>query len=205
MRRQRALPLKITLSLIAGAFTTWTAAWSCALWAEVPTISWDVEAPLTPWPRGVPDYWPAPNRAWSQRTACRTVHRWTVRTPAQEGSPIRELFPTAVVHEFGWPFRALAFTEADIDGPTLNRIDPADVPAWTSPGNSFEGLPLRILPARFTLNTLVYAAALLATFELLSLARRRLRARRNHCPTCNYNRSGLPLHAACPECGRAHI
>jgi hypothetical protein len=27
------------------------------------------------------------------------------------------------------------------------------------------------------------------------------RTRRNHCPTCNYNRRGLPGASPCPECG----
>src|SRR5215468_5432569 len=28
-----------------------------------------------------------------------------------------------------------------------------------------------------------------------------LRHRRGHCPACGYDRRGLPLAAACPECG----
>jgi hypothetical protein len=35
--------------------------------------------------------------------------------------------------------------------------------------------------------------------RLDTLARRR--ARLNHCPTCNYDRTGLPAASRCPECG----
>jgi hypothetical protein len=36
-------------------------------------------------------------------------------------------------------------------------------------------------------------------WRLDTLARRR--ARLNHCPTCNYDRAGLPAASPCPECG----
>jgi hypothetical protein len=38
-----------------------------------------------------------------------------------------------------------------------------------------------------------------ALWRLDSLARRR--ARLNHCPTCNYDRTGIPTAIPCPECG----
>jgi hypothetical protein len=38
-----------------------------------------------------------------------------------------------------------------------------------------------------------------AAWRLDTLARRR--ARLNHCPTCNYDRRGLPAASPCPECG----
>jgi uncharacterized OB-fold protein len=42
-------------------------------------------------------------------------------------------------------------------------------------------------------------AAAIAAWRLDTLARRR--ARLNHCPTCNYDRTGLPAASLCPECG----
>jgi hypothetical protein len=40
-----------------------------------------------------------------------------------------------------------------------------------------------------------------AAWHLDSLARRR--ARCGHCPTCNYDRRGIPAASVCPECGAA--
>jgi rubrerythrin len=48
---------------------------------------------------------------------------------------------------------------------------------------------------------LVLAALALTLYawHLDTLARRR--ARLNFCPKCNYDRTGLPKDAVCPECG----
>jgi hypothetical protein len=45
-------------------------------------------------------------------------------------------------------------------------------------------------------------ASLVPTVVVWRLDRRaRRRARINHCPTCNYDRGGLPAASPCPECG----
>jgi hypothetical protein len=46
---------------------------------------------------------------------------------------------------------------------------------------------------------LLLAAMSVAAWHLDRLARRR--ARVGHCPTCNYDRLGLPGASPCPECG----
>jgi hypothetical protein len=62
-------------------------------------------------------------------------------------------------------------------------------------------LPTRVHPTGFTLNTLLAASVLLGATETIGLARRRLRSRKGLCPACGYDRRGLQVEAACPECG----
>jgi hypothetical protein len=66
-------------------------------------------------------------------------------------------------------------------------------------------LPLRPLRSGFILDSACFAAMLLglitATGALGRFRRARRRARLNHCPSCNYDRTGLPAASPCPECG----
>jgi hypothetical protein len=51
---------------------------------------------------------------------------------------------------------------------------------------------------------LLFPAAVLAIPTFLAWSadvRARRLARLNHCPTCNYDRTGLPAASPCPECG----
>ena len=71
-------------------------------------------------------------------------------------------------------------------------------------GMSARRLPIDPLFPGFLLNTLFYAivvGAILALPLRLVPLRRRRRARRGRCPTCNYDLAGLA--GPCPECGAA--
>jgi hypothetical protein len=69
------------------------------------------------------------------------------------------------------------------------------------PHKDCRGIPARVLPLGFALNTLLAAGVLLGVTETIGLARRRLRSRKGLCPPCGYDRRGLHVEAACPECG----
>lgn len=62
-------------------------------------------------------------------------------------------------------------------------------------------LPISVLPAGFTLNTLLYTVVWLFPFLGFRAARRTLRARRGLCTRCAYDLKGLPAGSPCPECG----
>jgi hypothetical protein len=64
-------------------------------------------------------------------------------------------------------------------------------------------LPTRILPLGFTLNTLLAAAVILTLTEGPGAWRRRARRAKGRCPSCGYDRAGITMDAACPECGAA--
>jgi hypothetical protein len=80
---------------------------------------------------------------------------------------------------------------------------------WEIPFVRFDGrhsggpcVPTGILPAGFAADTALFSIAWSALAFGILLTRRRLRLRRNHCPACNYDLSGTPASAPCPECGR---
>jgi hypothetical protein len=66
----------------------------------------------------------------------------------------------------------------------------------------YEGrhLPLVPIPLGFAVNTLVYAAPMLAVFVALPMVRARRRRTRGLCPSCGYDRSSVASDAPCPEC-----
>ncbi|HYE62533.1 MAG TPA: hypothetical protein VD997_11115, partial [Phycisphaerales bacterium] len=57
------------------------------------------------------------------------------------------------------------------------------------------------LPLGFTLNTLLYAGVTLGLIEGVAFTRRRRRRNKGRCPSCGYDRGGIAVDAACPECG----
>ncbi len=74
----------------------------------------------------------------------------------------------------------------DWDIPTTKRMPGFSTPRWTAK------VPIWIV----VVPTIAFTVSV---WRLDTLARRRLRI--GHCPTCNYNRHGIPAQAVCPECG----
>jgi hypothetical protein len=62
-------------------------------------------------------------------------------------------------------------------------------------------LPLLPIWPGFPLNTAVYGLLLFALVRGVRVSRRAVRRRRGRCERCGYDRAGLDLGAACPECG----
>lgn len=137
----------------------------------------------------------------------------------------REGFEEVVTTAMGWPWRCfrgenwvdwtppepgaslLSFTVQD---GTLTAVPP---PAW-APENP-RGLwvlergaqrvgeiPFLPIWAGLAGNTAVFAAACLVPMVGVGVVRRRLRKRGGKCLGCGYDRRGLAVGAACPECGR---
>jgi hypothetical protein len=73
---------------------------------------------------------------------------------------------------------------------------PVTVRWWFSTG--YLG-PLRVLAIPLWPPAALALAPTLLAWRLDALARRR--ARLNYCPSCNYDRRGLPTASLCPECG----
>lgn len=109
----------------------------------------------------------------------------------------------------GWPMPCLSARRTTDQGfitfePWTDAITP---PAWLkpiAPQSPFD--PARVIPTRplawgLSVNTPIYASGLLLMTTVPRPLIRRLRRRRNRCPGCNYDRSGLSRYATCPECG----
>ncbi len=196
--RSRTWTVKITLSLLVGAVITWAVAWWCALYGALPRPASmiDTTAGSLQWPAPPPD-------AWRDPTASSTsVARLITRQSYGLISPGHHLFH-AEQSEFGWPFRSLRSVHfMHLSDAAITEQRRFSLPAprlWLSPLNRY--LPLAPMPMGFALNTLLAAALILGLIESAALARRTLRARRNRCPFCNYDRRGLAPAAHCPECG----
>ncbi len=179
--------VKLALCLLAGAAVTWGVAWGCALWAPYTARS----HPAGAWPEQVPSDWPPPFSETSGRGPGYFSYRWE--------NALGKRQYTIFYFRFGWPALALGSTvRSGEKGPdrigVLRLSDPAAHP-------NIAGLPTRILPLGFALNTLFYAAVLLGVVECVAFARRRVRRGKNRCPSCGYDRAGLAEGSACPECG----
>jgi len=178
--RLRRWTLKITLALLAGVVVTWAVAWGCALWGPEDTghrsIAFD--AYTTAWET------PPTER---QLDAIGGHH--VVRTLV--GLPMRSMQCTEVWRD--------SSGSPDIDGIPIKR----DTLGWLRPTYNVGELPMRILPLGFALNTLLAAGVILTLTEGAGAWRRRARRTRGRCPWCGYDRAGVVVAAACPECGRA--
>lgn len=133
------------------------------------------------------------------------------------------------VFDSGWPIHAMrhgTYTgvflpegapkiETRTTGTTLHgglqRITWRRHAAWTTstvqgayhPLDRF-ALPLLPLWPGFLINTLFYALLLFIAWRVPFALRRAVRRRRGRCGACGYDRAGLDVAAACPECG-AHM
>jgi hypothetical protein len=149
--------------------------------------------------------------------------RWSRLHSLERPLPNAETYgldPERIEHwEFaaGWPMRSMSF-EIDFFHPepgfwdytTRNGID---LPWRTKTNWAWQpwqprAFPLRIIPAGFLINTMVYSVVAAGLWVTLVRARRgettirrALRRRHARCEGCGYPRVGLAPDSRCPECG----
>jgi hypothetical protein len=109
------------------------------------------------------------------------------------------------VATYGWPFRSLASVHrGEWGGGNADdewRSGVLRIPSLASSANGWvPGLPIRILPRGFVLDTFVATGILWIAPRSIREARRRFRASRGLCPQCAYDLRGSPT-GDCPECG----
>ena len=189
--KKKRWTIKVALCLLAGAAVTWGVAWGCALWG--PGLWPNVEAWYSPAPPVLPP------RDAQRLKLVNTAHSWA-RTRFWWQCETSGDVAIAVQHDFGLPTRCLRNEGYRSTGAWVQTAGMPS-PQWARRGNWNDVLPTRILPLGFALNTLFYAAVVLGMVECVAFARRRVRRGRGRCPSCGYDRAGLAVGAACPECG----
>jgi hypothetical protein len=206
--------LKLAISLFSGVIVTWGVAWGCALWRNVGARRtfqsqlgaqwvrvdlstsfleerWEVTAANSADPSWVVESVPS----WVRRPT--ELDLFTVSTAY--GVPFRSLFETAAARDVPGKVTSGPLTGT---GPRVFQMD------WMIDGINLESgppretLPVRILTIAFTLNALLTAGVAFIAMEGTALARRRMRHRKGRCTACGYDRGGLTVDVACPECGR---
>jgi hypothetical protein len=189
--------VKLPLSLLAGAVVTWGVACGCALWGPMPLTTTSEEGAITEWTSLI-------------RSDHRPFVRWT--TGHNQWRTHASCFGTAGVvdvhfifagcfEESGWPARALRMQTADHWDTAVRLNTSVRPPALLRAGADCMGLPTEVLPLGFTLNTLLVAGTLLSFVEGFAFARRLVRRAKGRCGACGYDRAGITMDAACPECG----
>ena len=99
----------------------------------------------------------------------------------------------------GWPLRCLAGSDTTGIG-LQDAIEAPDMPLLPRP-RSFSGwafLPTGVLWPGFVLNTMMYAAIIIAVFIVPGRVRRTIRRMRHRCPACAYP---IGVSPRCSECG----
>jgi hypothetical protein len=185
----------LTLCTLAGAVVTWGVAWGCAIWGVTPPIEDGVEVQPVQWLAVPGPEWPSPDVA----TICETqIRTFVIMAGFAEG---RRYVQVRIDH--GWPLRSMRAVLVGHSGQDIGAAR-IEAPPWLRPSKSNFGLPPRVIPVGFTLNTLLAAGVLLGLVEGFAFARRRVRRRKGRCAACGYDRGGLAGDAAaCPECGAA--
>ncbi len=172
--------LIIAIFLLLGAVVNVAVAWGCALWSK-PSHSTDKS--------GQPEH----------LGFGYTVSFYEAARPSDS---VRIFFPVEIAA--GWPLRCL---ERDTGlSPFYNAertVIQAGIPLpplleWIHPLPN-RTLPIRAVPAGFTLNTLFYATLLWLLIPGTVALRRLMRVRRGLCPKCAYP---MGESAVCTECGR---
>jgi hypothetical protein len=157
------------------------------------------------WSLPVPDGWPVPERRYSASSR-------GLETSVDLAGPLMNNWSGwGTVVTAGWPFRCWW-------GGTV--VWTAEFPGSTGPEQSEDlvslvrfppewhrwllitDLPIGVRTWPFLANTAVYAVVPASGWLSLIALRSRNRARAGLCARCSYNLKGLPLRAACSECGR---
>lgn len=216
-----------TLALLAGVMLNYLVAWGRVwrhdyeeerAWAMSSPANYgsnkypelrSLQLPLN-WPMPMPERWPLkPDSAEFFEHPWRSSHVFTATRVGPDPHRIEYLCWVTIA---GWPLSCARVVEArtvkaDFNGriiqsseflTTVFRPDRA-LPGCSEPPQ----LPISIIPIPFAINTLFYAAIVMACGLL---TRRFIHARRRRaglCPHCRYALAGLPANAPCPECGHA--
>ena len=173
--------LIIAIFLLLGAVVNVAVAWGCALWSK-PSHSTDKSGP-------------------KDLGFGYTV----VFYEDARGDSVRLFIPVEIAA--GWPLRCLERDLMFTLRPFYNEewtVIQAGIPLpplleWIHPLPN-RTLPIRAVPAGFTLNTLFYAALLWLLIPGPFAVRRFLRLRRGLCPKCAYPSGDSSV---CTECGIA--
>lgn len=205
-------PLRI-IALTAAAITTGiiatiSVAWTCAIYCDSPDISTVRQGELV---RGHRFHLDHPIVEPGKTTLIITAsgfgndHHYFGKliwhTPRLFDPVLLDLTSSA-----GWPFRALHGSQ---EGGTFaglpdwlprERIRPLSpyITVWTGPQE--RQLPIRPIWTGFALNTVLFAAPVLALLLIPGPLRRARRRRRGQCERCSYDLRGTPALAPCPEC-----
>lgn len=142
---------------------------------------------------------------WIDRTLERNASEWRADLPP--------ILPWVHIDRAGWPMAAMearwefsrSYWKSDRPS-SLRRIGGLLItdPPITSLTREERVIPFIPILSGFLINTLLFAGALAIPVESLvairNFIRRRRRARRGRCPSCNYNFTNLDSDR-CPECG----
>jgi hypothetical protein len=138
---------------------------------------------------------------------------WVGRPSVNSAIPDDFDYFTVEVWRSGWPRPALRATRLE-ERPSVLALevkketwrDGLVIPWRTSNGDGTSvSLPLRPCFAGLFVDAFLFAALARGTFGLLQLSaiiRRRVRRRAGQGVGCGYDRRGIGVGAACPECGR---
>jgi hypothetical protein len=138
----------------------------------------------------VPAEWPQPTDTWIDWNWYCEITNWGAWV--QQGPMGRTMTQTATVADFGLPYRSMRGRRAGEEYSFVNLY-----PAFKLRAS----VPTEVLPLGFALNTLLAACVLLGVVEGFAFVRRRMRHGEGHCPLCGYDRAGITMDGACPECG----
>jgi hypothetical protein len=160
------------------------------------------------WAAEVPSDWPPPEKGMAVEFGWLSITMQNQSWPNGTAAWVAHVNHT----EAGWPLRCWWGTRRSLrvegDGIKTERTDLssccADVPRLMRGLLGVSQLPIGIHPLRFIANTLFYAALPLGLWGTIEPLRRWRRSRTGRCQACGYNRAGVPLGAACPECGHTH-
>ena len=161
----------------------------------------------TRWSIAVPEGWPAAPCSTSVRESAGRATTFEVCVLNSETSPSSKCI--VCTQTAGWPARC--WTSVNWSGPasaagrgvgaTHGEFGLLTIPPRWAGVLGVDELPIGVRPRAFLANTLLYAlplATLLAGMGALRYWRRRSA---RCCPSCGYDRSGIPESAICPECG----
>lgn len=194
---------------------------ACAMW-DIPPLYGDWNTPGGPWnpPRHCSQNTPgipvSPTWVRQGRTSLElSLERFASGYPCVPRKiPLAGNAPpeTVTVNRIaaGWPLRALGGAEIGLLTPTKGRfrvwvwryhavfVTPRIISpeAWM--------IPLRVLPAGFAADTVVFSILAFLAFGAPGAARiaqKRWRGLRGRCASCSYDLRGLSSKSRCPECG----
>jgi hypothetical protein len=193
---------------------------SCDMFSTDPrTQGWSVTLERSAWYEHVSaTEYPVPGNGWSPKELDDAqfeahVPRWAYvarRRPSSENPFDLRGCQRWYAEDFavGWPaygMHARRFIMGDNSRMKATGIPLPSGRWWVWPytiGPCAPSLPLAPLWPGFALDTVFYAAIAWGLYQLPLAIRRRRRRHSDSCVKCGYDRRGLAVGAACPECGR---